>query len=181
MAYFSPSRQVLGLHQVVDRLGQREIIHARIAQRQVQQLQKGDGRGGPGHNIQHQQLQIQFTLDILYGTWTHLLRFEISRLALLYPKKREDKALFLQPARPSLPVFVQNFIYPFPGKYGIMSWANSQTPLRKEVLYMHCIRHVTQDLIWVAATTASTPCSRPPIRARGMSFNATLLLDERLF
>mgnify|MGYP006914997312 CR=1 FL=1 len=94
---------MLGLHQMVDRLGQREIIHSRIAQRQVQQLQKGDGRGGAGHNIQHQQLQIQFTLDILYGTWTTSFALKFRVWHYYIQKNGEDKALFLQPARPSLP------------------------------------------------------------------------------
>lgn len=45
---------------------------------------------------------------------------------------------------------------------------------------MHCIRHVTQDLIWVGGNDRQHPLfeATHPV-PRGMSFNAYLLLDEK--
>ena len=44
-------------------LGEGEVVHSRIAQGQLKQLQKGDGTGGPVHDIENQQFQVQFILD----------------------------------------------------------------------------------------------------------------------
>ena len=44
---------------------------------------------------------------------------------------------------------------------------------------MHCIRHVTEDLIWIGGNDRQHPLfeSTHPV-PRGMSFNSYLLLDE---
>lgn len=45
---------------------------------------------------------------------------------------------------------------------------------------MHCIRHVTEDLIWIGGNDRQHPLfeSTHPV-PRGMSFNSYLLLDEK--
>ena len=42
------------LREVIDCLCEGEVVYPRIAQGQIQQLQKGDGSHGAVHNVQHQ-------------------------------------------------------------------------------------------------------------------------------
>ena len=45
---------------------------------------------------------------------------------------------------------------------------------------MHCVRNVTEDLIWIGGNDRQSPCfeSDHPV-PRGMSYNSYLLLDEK--
>ena len=55
--------ELAGGHHVVHRLVEGEVIHPRVAQGQLKQLQKGDGTGGPVHDVEDQQLQVQVVLN----------------------------------------------------------------------------------------------------------------------
>ena len=50
--------QLARLHHVAHGLGEGEIVHALVAQGQLQQLEEGDRPGHPGHDIKHQQFQV---------------------------------------------------------------------------------------------------------------------------